>query len=121
MPITADFEVISSRIDKIVPGDMEVYPFTLPENLRHGDTDPEVAVVLTFHVIKAKNLKWEVLVNDMTESQFYYSGDFVFTWQLFPEASQLYPGDNQLSIYVKPKGSGVLEVKGVVLHYRIDV
>ena len=121
MPVAANFEVINSRVDKIVPGDMEVYPFTLPSNLRRGESDAPVAIVVTFNVIKAKNLKWEILLNDATESQFYYSGDFVFTWQLFPEAVQLFSGENRLSVNVKQKGKGILEVKGLVVHYRVDL
>jgi hypothetical protein len=76
---------------------------------------------MTFNVVKAKDLKWEVLLNDESEGQFFYSGDFVFTWQLFPESSQLQPGNNQLAVRVKPTGQGLVEVEGVVLHYRVDV
>lgn len=121
MAKVGNYEVISSRVDKILPGDMELYSFKLPNNLCHGREDRAVVVVVTFNVIKAKNLKWEIVVNDATESQFYYSGDFVFTWQLFPEASQFQPGENQLAVSLKPTGSGILEVKGVVLHYRMEL
>ena len=121
MPKVADFKVISSQIEKIIPGDIEVYSFTLPDDLCHGEADSAVVAVLTFNVIKAKNLKWEILLNDASESQFYYSGDFIFTWQLIVEASRLTPGENQLAIHVKPKGRGILESKGIVLHYQIDL
>jgi len=121
MSVASDFEVICSQNDKIVPGDMEVYSFSLPANLRHARNDQEIVIALTFNVIKAKDLKWEVTLNGSTESQFYYSGSFVFTWQLFSEATQLHPGENQLGIYAKPSGKGILEVQGITLQYRVDL
>lgn len=121
MAVASDYEVIGSHDTKIVPGDMELFSFTLPQNLRHAHHDSDVVITITFNVVKAKNLKWEVSLNDATESQFFYCGSFVFTWQIFPDASQLHPGVNQLGIMVKPTGRGVLEVQGITLHYRVDI
>jgi hypothetical protein len=121
MPKVAAFEVVSSRVDKFPPGDMEVYSFNLPHNVCHEDSDSPVVVEVSFNVIKANDLKWEIVVNDRTESQFYYSGDFVFTWQLFPDAAQFHPGENQIAVAAKRSGSGIIEVTGIVLHYRIEI
>ena len=121
MAVASDYEVIRSHNEKIVPGDMEVFSFSLPSNLRHARNDSEVVIAMTFNVVKARDLKWDVVLNDATESQFYYSGSFVFTWQLFADATQVHPGENQLAVLVKPSGRGILEVQGITMQYRIDL
>ncbi len=121
MVVASDYEVICSQTEKILPGDMEMFSFSLPPNLRHTRNDSEIVINLTFNVVKAEDLKWEVVLNDATESQFVRSGSSLFTWQLFAEAAQLHPGGNQIGVYVRPRGRGLLEVQGITLQYRVDL
>ena len=121
MSKVAAYEVVSSHVEKIPPGDMEIFSFNLPNNVCYGVGDSPIVVAVTFKIIKAKDLKWEVVVNDRTESQFYYSGDFVFTWQLFPDAAQVHPGTNQIAVAATQSGTGIVEVVGIVVYYRVEI
>ncbi len=75
--------------------------------------------MITFEVLRAERMKWEVLINSSSEYQYFHeTGDMYHSYQLAPEASLFVPGPNVVTISVRRRCRGALKIQSIVLHAR---
>lgn len=121
MTTIGDFRAIFPGGQQLETGDNAVFPFTLPDSVYNKAIQPQGYVIFDYYISNAQNLIFCINLNGQEIDSFSgLSGTHLNHNMELIDSTSFKPGENELEI-IAEKGSGVLHIYEIVVHYHLEI